>query len=425
MSPSEILLDLQMRGLVAQVTDPKSFVTSLEQAVTLYCGFDPSADSLHVGHLLPILTLKRFQEAGHRPIVLIGGATGMIGDPSFKSQERKLQTADEVKASSERIGEQLARFLSFEGPHGALLANNADWFAQMNVLQFLREVGKHFSINAMINKDFVKQRIDQSEAGISFTEFSYSLLQAYDFVALNKQYNCLLQIGGSDQWGNITAGIDLVRRLQKQAVYGLTLPLLTKSDGTKFGKTEQGSVWLDPQKTSPYAFYQFWLSIDDADIERSLKYFTFLSLDEIAAIQANKKVGEPQKRLAEEMTCLVHGKNGLLSAQRITEFLFDFEQRVDLDEHELAQIISEFSLIYSVQEHGTLLIDLLVISGLCASKSQARQLIEAGAIRLNKHVISDIHYQFKKDDFILHSNYAILTRGKKAHVVICGTVQNA
>lgn len=416
MLPSEILLDLQMRELVAQVTDPKSFVTSLEQAVTLYCGFDPSADSLHVGHLLPILTLKRFQEAGHRPIVLIGGATGMIGDPSFKSQERKLQTADEVKASSERIGEQLARFLSFEGPHGALLANNADWFAQMNVLQFLREVGKHFSINAMINKDFVKQRIDQSEAGISFTEFSYSLLQAYDFVALNKQYNCLLQIGGSDQWGNITAGIDLVRRLQKKAAYGLTLPLLTKSDGTKFGKTEQGAVWLDPQKTSPYAFYQFWLSVDDANVYRFLKYFTFLSFDEIRGIELGGEVGVGQRCLAETMTQMIHGEEGLSSAKRITNFLFEPDKKSSMTDHDIKQLFSDTLLNYWVREER-LLVNLLVEAKLVLSKSQARQLVKAGAVKLNHQPIMDIDYTIQNTDLVFYG-HAILTCGKRKLVFL-------
>ena len=271
----------------------------------------------------------------------------------------------------------MARFLSFEGPHGALLANNADWFAQMNVLQFLREVGKHFSINAMINKDFVKQRIDQSEVGISFTEFSYSLLQAYDFVALNKKYNCLLQIGGSDQWGNITAGIDLVRRLQKKAAYGLTLPLLTKSDGTKFGKTEQGAVWLDPQKTSPYAFYQFWLSIDDVNVYRFLKYFTFLPLDEIRGIELGVEVGAGQRCLAETMTQMIHGEEGLSSAKRITNFLFAPDKKSSMTDHDIKQLFSDTLLNYWIGEER-LLVNLLVEAKLVLSKSQARQLVKNG-----------------------------------------------
>lgn len=416
MPNSEILLNLQKRGVVAQVTDPTSLITCLQQSATLYCGFDPTADSLHVGHLMPILTLKRFQEAGHRPIVLIGGATGMIGDPSFKSQERKLQTTDEVKASGERIGEQLARFLSFEGPCGAILANNIDWFAQMNVLQFLREVGKHFSINAMINKDFVKQRIDQSESGISFTEFSYSLLQGYDFVALNEKYNCLLQIGGSDQWGNITAGIDLVRRLQKKVAYGLTLPLITKSDGTKFGKTEQGAVWLDAQKTSVFQFYQFWLSVDDADVYRFLKYFTFLPLEEIQDIEVKGEVGAGQRCLAELMTRMIHGEEGLSAARRITNFLFSSDKQFHMTDNDIKQLLLDHSLNHWMQKER-LLVNLLIQSQLAPSKSQARQLVTAGAVKLNHQPITDIDYAIQDTDLVFQG-HAILTCGKRKLVFL-------
>ena len=255
-----VIQDLQSRGLIAQTTDIEALDALLnEQKIALYCGFDPTADSLHIGHLLPVLALRRFQQAGHTPIALVGGATGMIGDPSFKAVERSLNSAETVAGWVESIRNQLKPFLSFEGENAAIMANNADWFGSMNCLDFLRDIGKHFSVNAMLNKESVKQRIERDDVGISFTEFAYSLLQGYDFAELNKRHGAVLEIGGSDQWGNITAGIDLTRRLNQKQVFGLTLPLVTKSDGTKFGKTEGGAVWLNAKKTSPYQFYQFWL----------------------------------------------------------------------------------------------------------------------------------------------------------------------
>ncbi|MGN6904781.1 tyrosine--tRNA ligase, partial [Neisseria sp. P0015.S006] len=262
-----VIQDLQSRGLIAQTTDIEALDALLnEQKIALYCGFDPTADSLHIGHLLPVLALRRFQQAGHTPIALVGGATGMIGDPSFKAVERSLNSAETVAGWVESIRNQLKPFLSFEGENAAIMANNADWFGSMNCLDFLRDIGKHFSVNAMLNKESVKQRIERDDVGISFTEFAYSLLQGYDFAELNKRHGAVLEIGGSDQWGNITAGIDLTRRLNQKQVFGLTLPLVTKSDGTKFGKTEGGAVWLNAKKTSPYQFYQFWLKVADADV---------------------------------------------------------------------------------------------------------------------------------------------------------------
>lgn len=328
---TKFLQELQDRGLIAQITGGDSFTEHLNSASrTLYCGFDPTADSLHIGSLVPLLMLKRFQLAGHKPIALVGGATGLIGDPSFKSQERKLNTPDIVANWVDKLKAQVSRFIDFNsGPGSADVVNNLDWVGDMNILSFLRDVGKHFSINNMINKESVKQRIEREGEGISFTEFTYMLLQSYDFAELYQRHQCTLQIGGSDQWGNITGGIDLTRRMHGGHVFGLTMPLVTKSDGTKFGKTESGTIWLDPTKTSPYAFYQFWLNTADADVYKFLRYFTFLSVTEIAQIEAKDilREGRPEAQhiLAEQMTRLVHGDLGLSAAQRITEALFSGE----------------------------------------------------------------------------------------------------
>lgn len=335
--------DLEARGLIAQMTGENGLGEYLAGASrTLYCGFDPTADSLHIGHLVPLLALKRFQMAGHKPIALVGGATGLIGDPSFKAQERQLNTPDIVATWVERLKSQLSRFIDFDcGANAAELANNLDWFGPMTALEFLRDIGKHFSVNSMIAKESVKQRIDREGSGISFTEFSYSLLQALDFAELYKRHECTLQLGGSDQWGNITAGIDLARRMHGAQVHGMTMPLVTKADGTKFGKTESGTVWLDPAKTSPYAFYQFWLGTADADVYKFLRYFTFLPVEEIAQIQRQDEEaqGRPQAQgiLAAEMTELIHGKEGLEAARRITEALFSGELQ-DLSERDLQQL---------------------------------------------------------------------------------------
>ncbi|WP_018016195.1 tyrosine--tRNA ligase [Teredinibacter turnerae] len=339
---NELLEDLQARGLVAQMTGDDALHAWLEQPRTLYCGFDPTADSLHIGSLVPLLTLKRFQMAGHKPLALVGGATGLIGDPSFKAQERKLNTPDIVAGWVDKLRGQVSQFIEFDcGENAAEVVNNLDWIGQINVLDFLRDVGKHFSINNMVQKESVKQRLDREGEGISFTEFTYMILQSYDFAELYKQYDCTLQIGGSDQWGNITGGTDLTRRLHGGQVFGLTLPLVTKSDGTKFGKTETGTIWLDPAKTSPYAFYQFWLNTADADVYKFLRYFTFLSVAEINAIEDTDKAaeGRPQAQgiLAEEVTRLVHGDEGLAAAQRITQAMFSGDL-ADLSETDLEQL---------------------------------------------------------------------------------------
>ncbi len=342
-SQNPLLQDLQARQLIAQTTAVEELDTHLsEQSRTLYCGFDPTADSLHLGHLVPLLVLKRFQMAGHKPIALVGGATGLIGDPSFKAAERQLNTPDIVAGWADKIRNQVSQFIDFDcGDNSAIVANNLDWTGNLNVLEFLRDVGKHFSVNAMINKESVQQRLNREGSGISFTEFSYALLQGMDFSELNRRHGCTLQVGGSDQWGNIVGGIDLARRQNRAQTFGLTVPLVTKSDGTKFGKTESGAVWLDPKKTSPYSFYQFWINTADADVYKFLRYFTFLSMEDILGIE--KADAEIQGRksaqgiLAREVTRLVHGEEGLESAERITEALFSGDLN-SLSEKDLEQL---------------------------------------------------------------------------------------
>ena len=428
---TSILQDLQSRGLIAQTTDIEALDALLnEQKISLYCGFDPTADSLHIGHLLPVLALRRFQQAGHTPIALVGGATGMIGDPSFKAVERSLNSAETVSGWVESIRNQLKPFLSFEGENAAIMANNADWFGSMNCLNFLRDIGKHFSVNAMLNKESVKQRIERDDVGISFTEFAYSLLQGYDFAELNKRHGAVLEIGGSDQWGNITAGIDLTRRLNQKQVFGLTLPLVTKSDGTKFGKTEGGAVWLNAKKTSPYQFYQFWLKVADADVYKFLKYFTFLSIEEIAAIEAKDKASgtkpEAQRILAEEMTRLIHGETALQAAQRITESLFA-EDQSSLTESDFEQLALDGLPAFEVS--GSLnVVEALVKTGLASSNKEARGFVNSKAVLLNgqaaelnnpnhaaerpddAYLLTDAHKRFGK--------YTILRRGKRNHALL-------
>lgn len=341
-SGSQLIDQLRKRGLIAQVSSDSELEAHLDQPRTLYCGFDPTADSLHLGHLVPLLVLKRFQEAGHTPIALVGGATGMIGDPSFKADERKLNTPDVIAGWADKIKGQVSQFIDFDcGDNSAVVANNLDWTAQMSALDFLRDVGKHFSVNNMIAKESVKQRIDREGSGISFTEFSYSLLQGLDFAELNRRHQCTLQVGGSDQWGNIVSGIDLSRRQNQSQCFALTVPLITKADGTKFGKTEAGAVWLDANKTSPYSFYQFWLNVADADVYKFLHYFTFLPVEEIATIEAADAAaeGRPQAQaiLAREATRLVHGEAGLNAALRITEALFSGDPNA-LSEQDFQQL---------------------------------------------------------------------------------------
>ena len=421
MFQSSLVQDLQDRGLIAQTTDVKALDELLaKESVTLYCGFDPTADSLHLGHLVPVLLLKRFQMAGHKPIALVGGATGMIGDPSFKANERKLNTPDVISGWVDKIRGQVSPFLDFEGPNAAIMANNYDWFGGMGALEFLRDIGKHFSVNAMIKKESVQQRISRDEQGISYTEFSYSLLQGYDFAELNKRYGCQLQIGGSDQWGNITAGIDLTRRLNQKHVHALTLPLVAKADGTKFGKTESGAIWLDAKKTSPYAFYQFWLNTADADVYKFLHYFTFLSVQEIAAIEtADKSSGtkpEAQRILAENATELVHGKAALEAAQRISASLFSGSLS-NLTESDLEQLAQDGMPGVQLEKSVTNLIDALVASGLAKSKSEARTFIQSGSVSINGQKADALEHQLSVEEH-LFGRFTLLKRGKKNYGMI-------
>ena len=426
-----VIQDLQSRGLIAQTTDIEALDALLnEQKIALYCGFDPTADSLHIGHLLPVLALRRFQQAGHTPIALVGGATGMIGDPSFKATERSLNSAETVAGWVESIRNQLKPFLSFEGDNAAIMANNADWFGSMNCLDFLRDIGKHFSVNAMLNKESVKQRIERDDVGISFTEFAYSLLQGYDFAELNKRHGAVLEIGGSDQWGNITAGIDLTRRLHQKQVFGLTLPLVTKSDGTKFGKTEGGAVWLNAKKTSPYQFYQFWLKVADADVYKFLKYFTFLSIEEIDAIEAKDKASgtkpEAQRILAEEMTRLIHGEEALAAAQRISESLFA-EDQSHLTESDFEQLALDGLPTFEVSENLNV-VETLVKTGLASSNKEARGFVNSKAVLLNgkpAEANNPNHAAEKPDDAYMLTDehkrfgkYTIVRRGKRNHALL-------
>ncbi|WP_444920938.1 tyrosine--tRNA ligase [Microbulbifer sp. CnH-101-G] len=420
-----LLEDLDRRGLINQATGDGELTQHLSESRTLYCGFDPTADSLHIGSLVPLLTLKRFQAAGHQPIALVGGATGLIGDPSFKAQERSLNTPDVVAGWVEKLKNQVSQFIDFDcGENSALVANNLDWTRELNVLDFLRDVGKHFSVNNMVNKESVKQRIQREGEGISFTEFSYMLLQSMDFSELYKRNNCTLQIGGSDQWGNITGGVDLTRRQHRGKVFGLTLPLVTKADGTKFGKTESGTIWLDPKRTSPYAFYQFWLNTADADVYKFLRYFTFLSVDEIETIEQGdrERAGKPEAQgiLAREVTRLVHGEEGLAAAERISAALFsgdianlsagDLEQlRLDgLPSSDLPKDFGEQSLI-----------NLLVDAGMSPSGKPVKDALGRNAVLVNGEGVgmeanADPASVFSADK-ALSGSYFIVRLGKKKY----------
>lgn len=421
MTSSNLIQQLQERGLIAQVTDEKALSERLAQGpIALYCGFDPTADSLHLGHLVPLLCLKRFQDAGHKPVALVGGATGLIGDPSFKAAERKLNTEDTVQEWVEKIRRQVSPFLDFDcGENSAIAANNYDWFGGMNVLTFLRDIGKHFSVNQMINKEAVKQRLNREDQGISYTEFSYNLLQGYDFACLNKQYGVVLQIGGSDQWGNITSGIDLTRRMHQNQVFGLTVPLITKSDGTKFGKTEGGAVWLDPVKTSPYKFYQFWINTADADVYRFLKFFTFMTIEDINALEAEDqqsgKAPRAQYVLAEEVTRMVHGESGLEAAKRITQSLFAGTLS-ELTASDFAQLAQDGMPTITLSPEADLQ-QALVSAELVPSRGQARTMISSKAVSVNGAKQEDAEYQFTDSDK-LHGRFTLLRRGKKHYCLI-------
>jgi tyrosyl-tRNA synthetase len=415
-----LIEDLQYRGLINQMTDEEGLTKLLaEESVTLYCGFDPTADSLHIGHLLPILMLKRFQEAGHRPLPLVGGATGLIGDPSGKKAERTLNEKEVVDLWVERIKEQLSRFLEFkEGDNAAKMTNNYDWVGNMDVVSFLRDIGKNFGLNYMLAKDTVQSRI---ETGISFTEFTYMILQSLDFLRLYQNEGCRLQIGGSDQWGNITSGLELIRKSEENAkAYGLTVPLVTKSDGTKFGKTEGGAVWLDSEKTSPYEFYQFWINTDDRDVIKYIKYFTFLSHEEIEELD-RKTREEPeqraaQKALAEEMTKLVHNEKALEQAIRISQALFKGDIKA-LTGAEIKQGFKDVPTFEVKKDEEIVLIDLLVSAKISPSKRQAREDIGNGAVYINGEREQDLQKTLSAEDRI-DGEFTVIRRGKKKYFVI-------
>lgn len=389
-----LLDDLRARGLIFQIAGEAELPAWLDGGSrTLYCGFDPTADSLHIGSLVPLLMLRRFQLAGHKPLALVGGATGLVGDPSFKAQERQLNTPEVVEGWVEKIKCQVSRFIDFDcGNASAEVVNNLDWTSGMDVLTFLRDVGKHFSINAMIQKESVKQRLEREGSGISYTEFTYMILQSFDFAELNRRYGCGLQIGGSDQWGNITGGIDLTRRLHGKQVFGLTMPLITKADGTKFGKTESGTIWLDAGRTSPYAFYQFWLGTADVDVYKFLKYFTFLDVTAIDSLQEADAQGqgrpEAQSVLAREVTRIVHGEEGLLAAERITAALFSGSIGA-LAEGDLLQLRQD-GLPASTVNRGDFpetLTQMLVDAGLAASGKQVKDALGRNAVTINNQAV--------------------------------------
>ncbi|HSE92753.1 MAG TPA: tyrosine--tRNA ligase [Methylomirabilota bacterium] len=422
MTSPPLLRDLEARGLVADATHPAELGAHLTAGPrVLYCGFDPTADSLHVGSLLPLLVLRRFQLAGHRPIVLIGGGTGLIGDPSGKTTERALNPEEQVAAWAARLKRQVARFVDFDtGPAPARLLDNYEWLSKLTVISFLRDAGKEFGVGAMIAKESIRARMGRTDVGLSYTEFSYQILQAYDFLTLFRDHGCTLQIGGTDQWGNITAGIDLIRRTLGAAAYGLTQPLVTKADGEKFGKTESGTVWLDPAKTSPYEMFQFWLNTADADVATYLKYFTFLTLDEIEQLaEATRRAPqerEAQRVLAERVTDIVHGQPARREAERITAALFRGDVR-SLSEAELEHVTRTLPTApLPAPVPGVLvpLVDVLTASGLAGSRRAARELITTGAIQVNGDRVRDAAARVSSHD-ALHGRYLILTRGRKTH----------
>jgi tyrosyl-tRNA synthetase len=412
-----LLEDLAYRGLIYQITDQEKLDQRLEQKpIILYAGFDPTADSLHIGHLLPILILRRFQQYGHQPIALVGGGTGLIGDPSGKASERTLNTEEVVQGYSDSIRSQLSRFLDFENAENpALLVNNYDWLGGLEMIPFLRDVGKHFPLNYMLAKESVNSRL---EKGISFTEFSYMILQAYDYLELHRRFGCELQVGGSDQWGNITAGTELIRKTGSKSdnLFGLTIPLVTKSDGTKFGKTEGGAVWLDAQKTSPYLFYQFWLNTDDADVIKYLKYFTFLSKDQIEELAETVKIApekrQAQRALAEEMTKLVHGEQALLSAQNITAALFQGKVST-LSSSEIAEGFQDVPSS-SIEGNEIPLIDVLIQVGAAKSKREAREFMQNGAVTVNDERVTDTSVLVNTLKTV-DDKYLVIRRGKKKY----------
>jgi tyrosyl-tRNA synthetase len=422
---NDIFEDLQWRGLIHQTTADELLPGWLSSGSrTVYAGFDPTADSLHVGSLLPLMMLRRFQKAGHRPIAIVGGATGMIGDPSGKSAERNLQTLEQLAANLAGIESQMRHVLDFDsGDVSAMLVNNNDWMSRFSYIEFLRDVGKNFPVNVMLGKDSVKSRLS-SEAGLSYTEFSYMLLQAYDFVHLNREHGCELQIGGSDQWGNVTAGIDLGRRMLGAQLYGMTCPLLTKTDGSKMGKTESGAIWLSPERTSPYKFYQYWLNVADEDTGTCLRFLTELERSEIEALDelcvSAPEQRASQKKLAEELTRLIHGSSGLSTALQATEIFFGAEIE-NLDDRQLIEIFADVpNCELSATElsgEGLGIMDALVKSGLMKSNGEARRSIKQGGIYINNRRVGEIDRRLTVAD-LTSETVIVLRSGKKKYALL-------
>ena len=410
----DILEDLKWRGAINQETDEEGLRELLnEKKISLYCGTDPTGDSLHIGHLIPFIMLKRFEMAGHHPYILVGGGTGSIGDPSGRKTERQLQTKEQVEHNVQALTEQVTRL--FGGSGHVTFVNNFDWLSQFNLLDFLRDYGKEFNVNTMIRKDVVASRL---ENGISFTEFTYQILQSIDFLTLYRDHDVQLQIGGSDQWGNITAGIDLIHKKEGQdaKVFGLTIPLMLKADGTKFGKTAGGAVWLDPKKTSPYEFYQFWLNQDDRDVVKYLKYFTFLSHDEIDAlaekVQTQPEKREAQRALAREVTTFVHGEDAMHEAEKISEILFSGDIK-ELTAEQVEQVFGKMPSVEVSREKQNLVI-WLVDNGIEPSRRQAREDVKNGAIRVNGERIQDLEYELDPTA-AFDGKYVVIRRGKKKY----------
>jgi tyrosyl-tRNA synthetase len=411
-----LIEDLRWRGLLAQTTDETALLEALKKPITLYVGFDPTAPSLHAGNLVVLLVLRRFQLAGHNPIALVGGATGLVGDPSGKSEERTLNSTEIVEVWVNRIRKQVSAFLDFDAPKNpATVVNNLDWTSPLSAIEFLRDIGKHFSVNQMLSKDSVSVRLEGG--GISYTEFSYQVLQSYDFLELYRRNNCTLQVGGSDQWGNIVAGLDLIRRVEQGSGHALTVPLLMKADGTKFGKTAGGSVWLDPEMTSPYAFFQFWLNSDDKDVVNFLKVFSFKSHEEITELEKshneNPGLREAHRALARELTSLVHSEETTQRVEAAARALFGQGELSELDEATLASALAELprTSVSSTEEIPTW-VDLLAATGVVDSKSAARRIVKEGGAYLNNVKISGEDFRPSKSDFLC-GKYAVLRKGKR------------
>ena len=417
---NELMEDLQWRGLLYQQTDEEGLTKVVnEEKISLYCGVDPTADSMHIGHIVPLLTLRRFQQHGHRPILLVGGATGMIGDPSGRSEERQLQTTEQVAENVKGIKAQMERIFDFETENGAKMVNNHDWIGGLTLIEFLRDYGKLLGVNYMLAKDNVASRLEE---GISFTEFSYMLIQAIDFNHLYANYGCRVQIGGSDQWGNITTGLEMIRKVQQDdeaKAFGITIPLVTKADGTKFGKTAGGAVWLDAKKTSPYEFYQFWVNTADADVVKYLKIFTFLSREEIEAlavsVEEEAHLRKAQKTLAEEMTRLIHGQDALDQAIRISQALFSG----DLKALSAAEMRDAFKDVPSAEmsKEDKNIVDFIVEAGISPSKRQGREDVTNGAISVNGERIQDTAYMMTETDR-LEDEFTIVRRGKRKYTMV-------